>query len=264
MKHMHYTEDDLILYYYGEHRRRVRVEEHLGECAACGAVYRNLAATLALVADPVVPERGDQYGLEVWQKIRHQLPEQDAPWWAVWTRPNRLALAGAAAMILLVAFIAGLSWPRADRAGQPGNAAVDPFRATAPEPADAGERVRLAAVSDHLEQSERVLLDFVNAYGTADRPADVSSQQQWASDLISANRLYRDASTAAGDDTVAAILDELERNLLELVHGPATLTPAELDRIRLRMDAAALLFRVRVLSEELRERELASPSRNTI
>jgi hypothetical protein len=33
----------------------------------------------------------------------------------------------------------------------------------------------------------------------------------------------------------------------------------------MRLDAAALLFRVRVLSEELRERELATPTpRNTI
>jgi hypothetical protein len=83
--------------------------------------------------------------------------------------------------------------------------------------------------------------------------------------LISANRLYRDASTAAGDETVAAVLDELERSLLELVHGPATLTPQQLDQIRLRLEGAALLFRVRVLSEELRERELAPPTpRKTI
>jgi hypothetical protein len=251
---MHYTEDDLILYYYGEHRRRVGVEQHLADCGSCRALYQDITASLALVVDPEVPARGDQYGLEVWQRIRHQLPEQEAPWWAVWTRPHRLALAGAAAVLLLAAFVAGLSWPRADPQVQTTHAAPDVL----PDP-DAGERVRLAAVSDHLEQSERVLLDFVNAYGTADQPADVSSQQQWASDLISANRLYRDASTAAGDDTVAAVLDELERSLLELVHGPATLTPRELDHIRLRLDAAALLFRVRVLSEELRERELAPP-----
>jgi hypothetical protein len=263
---MHYTEDDLILYYYGEHRARVGVEQHLAGCAACGARYRELREALALVADPPVPERGEQYGLEVWQRIRHQLPEQDAPWWAVWARPHRLALAGAAAVIVLAAFIAGLSWPRADRANQPANVVAAAPPSTASGLPDAGERVRLAAVGDHLEQSERVLLDFLNAYGTADEPADVTSQQQGAADLITANRLYRDASTAAGDDTVAAVLDELERNLLELVHGPATLTPEELDRIRLRLDAAALLFRVRVLSDQLREREFAaSPApRNTI
>jgi hypothetical protein len=35
------------------------------------------------------------------------------------------------------------------------------------------------------------------------------------------------------------------------------LTAAELEQLRLRLDAAALLFKVRVLSEEMRERELA-------
>ena len=258
---MHYTEDELILYYYGEHRRRDRVEQHLADCASCRKIYDGLAGALALVADPELPERGEQYGLEVWQRIRHQLPEQEAPWWAVWTGPGRLALAGAAAVLVIAAFIAGRGWPG-------GNIPVQPTVAVAPNAAigvDAGERVRLAAVGDHLEQSERMLLEFVNADGTADRPADVSTQQQWAADLISANRFYRDASTAAGDDTVAAVLDELERSLLELVHGPATLTPHDLEQVRLRLDAAALLFRVRVLSDELRERELDVPiARKTI
>src|SRR5262245_33875929 len=146
---MHYTEDELILYYYGEHRRRDRVDQHLAGCASCREAYRSLVGALSLVADPEVPARGDQYGLEVWQRIRHQLPEQEAPWWAVWTRPHRLALAGAAAVLLLAAFVAGLSWPRGGRPPQTTNAAVEVM----PDP-DAGERVRLAAVGDHLEQSE--------------------------------------------------------------------------------------------------------------
>jgi hypothetical protein len=258
---MHYTEDELILYYYGEHRRRDRVEQHLAGCVPCRESFQSLAAALALVSDPEVPARGDQYGLEVWQRIRHQLPEQEAPWWAVWTRPGRLALAGAAAVLVIAAFAAGRMWPGSSAPVQP-TVAVVPAAGIG---ADAGERVRLAAVGDHLEQSERVLLEFVNAYGTADQPADVSAQQRGAADLIAANRLYRDASTAAGDETVAAVLDELERNLLELVHGPATLTPRDLEQVRLRLDAAALLFRVRVLSEELRERELDVPiARKTI
>ena len=258
---MHYTEDELILYYYGEHRRRDRVEQHLEGCTSCRELFQSLAAALALVGDPEMPERGERYGLEVWQRIRHQLPEQEAPWWAVWANPGRLSLAGAVAVLLIAAFIAGRSWPG-------GVVPVQPTVAVAPDDAigpDAGERVRLAAIGDHLEQSERVLLEFVNADGTADRPADVSAQQEWAADLIAANRLYRDASSAAGDETVAAVLDELERNLLELVHGPATLMPQDLEQVRLRLDAAALLFRVRVLSEELRERERDVPvARKTI
>ena len=63
---------------------------------------RRIAGTLAMVAAPEVPERGDQYGLEVWQRIRHQLPEQESSAWAALTgffRPDRLVLAAAAATL---------------------------------------------------------------------------------------------------------------------------------------------------------------------
>ncbi len=81
-------------------------------------------------------------------------------------------------------------------------------------------------------------------------------QQAWASDLIDSNRLYRHEAERAGEDAVAGVLDELERQLLEIVHGPSTLTAREVNAMRARLEAAALLFKVRVLSDELREREL--------
>jgi len=99
-----------------------------------------------------------------------------------------------------------------------------------------------------------VLLDVVNAEGS---PVDVSSQQVWAATLVDSNRFYRDAATRAGDEEVASLLDDLERSLLDLVHGPSRLTPAELDEALVRLDAATLLFKVRVLSDELHEREIA-------
>ena len=65
-----------------------------------------------MIAAPEAPERGEQYGLEVWQRIRHQLPDRPQPWWATFFRPDRLGLAAAAAMLVLVAFVAGRVWPR--------------------------------------------------------------------------------------------------------------------------------------------------------
>ena len=73
----HFTEDELTLYYYGEGRGRPDIERHLESCAPCTATYREIAGTLAMIAAPEVPERGDQYGLEVWQSIRHKLPETE-------------------------------------------------------------------------------------------------------------------------------------------------------------------------------------------
>jgi HEAT repeats len=114
----HYTDNELTLYHYGEAPRRDRIERHLQACESCAATYRDLARTLAFVGDLDVPERDGRYGLEVWQRIRHNLPPQDAPWQvglSAWSRPVLMA---AAAMLVVVAFAAGRFWPRSDSAPQ--------------------------------------------------------------------------------------------------------------------------------------------------
>ena len=156
-------------------------------------------------------------------------------------------MGAAVAIFTIVAFIAGRYWPSTQ------------YPAPAPQQAGtarggADERARTVAIIDHLDRSERMLLDLANATGP---DVDVSVEQAWAADLVDANRLYRDAAAQAGETTTASVLDDLERSLLDIVHAPSTLTPAELEDVRARLDAAALLFKVRVLSNELREREAA-------
>jgi hypothetical protein len=60
----------------------------------------------------------------------------------------------------------------------------------------------------------------------------------------------------SGERSIAAVLDELERALLDIVHSPSDATPADLEEIHQRLDSAALLFKVRVLSGELRRQQL--------
>ena len=255
----HYNEDDLTLYYYGEGRRRADIERHLDACGPCASLYREIAGTLAMIAAPEVPERGDQYGLEVWQRIRHTLPEQDASSWrTLWTalsHGDRLGFAAAAALLLLAAFVGGRVWQRqatppsapqiAADAGAPAGAAVTN---------DMRQRILLTSVADHLDRSERVLTDIMNA---PDR-GDISTEQRWAEDLIDASRLYRQDAVDAGEQSVADVLDDLERSLVEIVHSPSTVRAADLEQIRRRIDAATLLFKVRVMSDELRKRDQAS------
>jgi hypothetical protein len=253
----HCSEEDLILYYYEERPRRAlasrTIQTHLDACGSCASAYRDLASTLKLLEIPEAPERGDQYGLEVWQRIRHRLPEQEMPWWSAWFRADRLALASAFAVLLLAAFVAGRWWP-AGSAPAPAIAgrAAPAADAAAGTQADEGrQRILLASVADHLDRSERVLTDIMNA------PAggDISAEQGGADHLVSTSRLYRQEADEAGEQAVVLVLDELERSLLEIVHTPSRATAAHLDEIRRRIDAASLLFKVRVLGNELRQRE---------
>ncbi len=249
----HYTEDDLVLYYYEERPRTAGMTQHLDSCAQCAAAYRALSSTLKMLETPEAPERGEQYGLEVWQRIRHQLPEQELPWWGAWFRADRVAMAGAFAVLLLAAFVTGRWWSAASApapavASNAGTAA--PAAAESPISDTSRQLILLTTVADHLDRSERVLTDIMNV------PAgDISAEQRWAEDLVSASRLYRQDAADAGEHSVAAVLDELERSLLEIVHTPSHATAARLDEIRHRIDAASLLFKVRVLGDELRQRE---------
>lgn len=241
----HYSHDDLVLYYYGEARRPDRIERHLDACGPCRAEYNGIVSALSLVDAPLVPERGEQYGLEVWQRIRHELPARDGiHWW------RSIAVGAAAAVIVLVAFVAG----RMGSPGRPPRAAAT----TAEAGPAAAERVRLDALRDHLDRSERLLVDLEHG-------DDLGGAQAWAGDLVESNRLYRDAAVRAGDTTTASVLDDLERQLLDIVHAPAPLTAAELDELHTRLDAAALLFKVRVLHDQLRGRQSApaSPRKTT-
>ena len=255
---MHYTEDDLTLYYYGEGRRRADIERHLDACGACSATYREIAGTLAMVAASEVPGRSDQYGLEVWQRIRHQLPEQE--WWfsGFWG----FGLAAAAALLMIAAFVGGRTWQRsAAPTVTTASNATDRAHFENPQHlenlANPGSRILLTSIADHLDRSERVLTDIMNA-----PRGDISTEQRWAGDLLDASRLYRQGAIDAGEGSVASVLDDLERNLMEIVHSPSRISAADLEQLRRRIDAASLLFKVRVMSHELRQRE-QSPERST-
>src|SRR5438445_1725044 len=99
------------------------------------------------------PERGPEYGSQVWRRIEAKLPARRAWWtWAGGAPPLRYALACAAMVALLAgAFLAGRFYPRRPA---PSLVAAD---------ANAPERILLVAVGDYLERSQMVLIELANA-----------------------------------------------------------------------------------------------------
>ena len=247
----HCSDEQLLLEYYGESAESA---PHLSACAECAARYRELQMLLNDVTlDP--PERGEHYGLEVWQAIRHRLPAREPRWFGLLT--PQWGLAAAAVLLVVVGFTAGRLWPDAEQTAPPSSSGTSVASNSAADE-EARRRAVLMTVNDHFDRSDGVLAEVMNAEG----PRDVSAERQRAADLVAASRLYRRNATVINEPAVAAVLEEVERVLLDIVHQPPQATAADLDAIRRRIDAAGLLFKVRVMTNELQHR-LEQPSSPT-
>jgi len=113
--------------------------------------------------------------------------------------------------------------------------------------------VLLVAVSEHLERSQLVLIELANA--PEGEALDVKAQRALADELVTSGRLYRQAAVREGEPALAAVLEEPERVLLEVAAGPEALAPRDLAELQRRIESRGLLFKVRVIETQVRERE---------
>lgn len=246
----HLSEEQLIFHYYGELDSPLEAVKHLESCEDCRVRFAALDSDLSLMKAATIPARPDDYGRRLWQRLQPRLVDA-----AVRTRPTWLVfpqwkLAVAAALLVVAGFVAG-------RFG-PGR------QAPLPEPVSeaARDRILMATVADHLDQSQRALLELANDSDV--RAPDSSADQARASELVAANRLYRLSATQAGEASLASLLDELERVLIEIANRPPDVTRRELREIRRRIDEEDLLFKIRVLSSQVRSREKKDSSKSLL
>jgi len=237
----HLTEEQFVLYYYGEGDGSPAVREHLDACETCRAQYAGLQRVLNVVDSALVPERGANYGSAVWNRLQPSLG---------WKRQSRMlwlwpvkhwAAAGLVAALVVGAFFAGRYYPKVQTGAQMAKAG------------QVRERILLVAVGDHLERSQAILLEVVNAQ--PGQPLDVSSERARAGQLVADNRLYRQTAARSGDTRVSSVLDELEPVLLEIAHSPDRLTADEAESLRQRIEGDGILFKVRVAGSTVRRRE---------
>jgi hypothetical protein len=200
-----------------------------------------------------VPARDASYGELVWQTLAPRLGTEPRPsslGWAPWRSwAGRAALAGAVAAIVAAAFLVG-RWSALQPNSVPGQSTTTTIVATTAQPVR--ERVLLVAVGDHLERSQMVLLELTHTQPAAS--VDISSEQHWARDLIDSNRLYRQAALRDGDPGIASVLDELERQLLEIANSPSKMSSASFQRLRKHIESEGIVFKVRVVGSQLENR----------
>jgi anti-sigma factor RsiW len=270
----HVTEDRLVAYALDDADQMTRgeIETHVAACGECRESLAELRRVLEAASELGVPERPADYGAAVWARLeprlsdraglttsakamvvrrsvmRRRKPRLHVPTavgsWRPW-------LAAAAVLLLTIgAFLMG-------RLSQPARAPVQVATGTttASPAASIRERVVLAALSAHLDRTERGLVELVNAddRGTI----DISAEQAWARDLLDANRLYRQSARGTASPALVSVLSELEPILLDIVHSPSRLSADEFQSLRSRIDDRSLVFKVRVTGADLRARQQA-------
>lgn len=231
MKHL--GEDEFIDLYYGE--APTAANTHLRACRDCSAKYAEFKHSMDTIEVPLVPKQGADYGDRVWETLRPQLipyAKQTARWLG-WTEWRVAALTVSFAILLTAAFLGGRYWEQ--------KSVTHPNLAGNPP---AARRVVLVVLTDHLDRTERLLVELNHA----DLPnrTENTQLQSDARELLASNRLYRASASDAGDVALAGVLDRLEGVLAEIANDP-NLTASDLERVRKEMNTEGILFEIRVL-----------------
>jgi hypothetical protein len=249
---MHLTEDELVLHYYGEmaDAEETHATTHLSRCVECHEGYRRLQRVLAAVDDSALagPELPPHFERTVWARLEPNLPRGHRSWFSwVAVSPGRLAWIATLVVLVGAAFMAGRLAPRQPQ--------TTPNQIAVADDAKVRERILLIDLDDHLEQSQMVLVELVSA---DDRePVNMGEERNRAEQLVSANRLYRQTAVSNGDSALADLLDELERVLVDVAASPEHVSSQDLGELRRQIESRSLLFKVRVVSSEVRQRQRA-------
>jgi hypothetical protein len=240
----HLSEDELVLHYYGEVDRAdaARVASHLESCADCQASREQLARVMAMVDTAAPVEAPPGFERIAWARLEPKLDANRGGWRAFFGFPQ-WAMAGGVAALVLAAFVAGRFTVGTPVSVTPGVALVAEV-----EPSS----VLHAAVGDHLDRTAMMLVELANA--DTDQADVLAGEQERAADLVAVNRIIRASAEQSGDAGIADVLDDLERLLLEIANAPANASSNELTDLQSRITTQDLLFRLRVIASEMRQR----------
>ncbi len=236
----HLSEEQLIELYYSENTPEAA--RHFDTCADCARDYEALRGDLADMTPIAPPTRGENYGEEVWASLADRLPAYSPRKKSWFSQPIWLGLGSALACLLLIigAFYAGRLWEHR----------LPPRTAVLATPAPPSPpRVVVVVLSDHLERSERLLVQLKHA--SADDAELALPLRDEARALLAANRKCRQQAEASGDPALTKALDHLNDLLTQLANHPGGLDADAIAKLQQEMDTDGLLFEVRVLRSRI-------------
>ena len=246
---MHPTEDDLILHFYGEAPadHEARLDGHLESCEACRDAFAELRETLHLVDAAGVPEPTADFERAMWARIQPALPARRPA--HAWTLHQWLPVVAWAAAVVAVVSLGFAWWTPREVTTETPLTRAEPGATTA---SGARERVLLTALDAHFQQTEMLLVELLNA---PEDGHEFAFERATADDLVASGRLYRVTAQQSGNRQLAQMLDDLEAVLIEVARSPEAPTRSQFASLRERVDDNGLLFKVRAVTNEIRDRQ---------
>jgi hypothetical protein len=253
MKHL--SEEEMIAHAYGE-GDQLTAERHLRGCAECSKAYAELQSDLAEMRFAEPPEVDAFYEQRVWASLSDSLRTYEARKrsWLGGELWRGLNYAAACVLLLTMAFLGGRLWEQ--RRAQKAAAVNFLQKPQQVEPVPQRERVVVVVLSDHLDRSERLLMELKHV--DAGSPEMVSPLRDEARSLLAANHICRQRARPHDDPELATALEHLDHLLDELANQPGGLDMATLTRLQDETNAYGLLFEVRVLRSRLPELQAAA------
>jgi len=255
----HISTEELVEHFYGESSAAVLA--HVEGCAECAGALADLTSELAELPRMDPPIRDAAYGERVWQAIAPTLtayPTRKRSWlsWK-WGNPGRMhaplwrgmGLAAACSVLLAGAFFAGRLWEQKKQVP----VAVAP-KMVQPPTKQPQQRVVVVVLGDHLDRSERLLVELKHA--DADSAEITNPLRDEARTLLAANRTFCRETSQTDDPELATALKHLDSVLAELANQPGGLNAAALAKLQNEMKSDRLLFEVRVLRTRTPDRQI--------
>jgi hypothetical protein len=252
----HLNAEELIAHLYGYSDKR----KHLDDCPECSKAYAALKNDMAEMRFSEPPEPDAAYEARVWASLAPALVSYQKPqraWLGSgWRRGLSFALAFA--LLIACAFLGGRLWERNQThptTGVAANQATQPVKQTGPP-----ERIVVVVLSDHLDRSERLLVELKHA--SAESAGLASPLRDEARTLLVANRICQKKTSTDDDPRLASALERLNHLLEELANQSGDSNPEALTRLQKEINVDGLLFEVRVLRSGLPERPTAATGQN--
>jgi hypothetical protein len=256
----HLSQKELIEQYYSKESTGVGL--HIEDCAECAAVYAELESDLDEMQFSDPPARDAGYGERVWQSLSGSLPayERRKRNWLGIGMMRGLSFATACGLLVAGAFYAGIIWEQKHQ--QPTTTAVNtsPSAPAQEHPAPPKERIVVVVLSDHLDRSERLLVQLKHADAGSEEM--LSPLRDEARSLLAANRICQQNMKQGDDPALATALDRLDHLLAQLANRQGGLDAEALSQLQDEMKSDSLLFEVRVLRSRIPDRRPAMSDRS--